>query len=338
MRALRTPASLLPLLLLLLLLPSSCKKGGSEPGAPLRLGFFPNITHGQALVGHVEGEFARALGPTKLEVKQFNAGPSAMEALSAGSLDASYVGPGPAINTYLKGGKELRIIAGAASGGAVLVTRTARSAQELKGKRVATPQLGNTQDIALRTWLGQQGLAIAGSGEVRPDAVSVTPLANPDILAQFQRGELEGAWVPEPWGARLVREGGGQVLLDERTLWPGGRFPTTVLVTTRKVLETRREELKRLLRAHLSLSGRWETDPKGFARAVNTAFAQVAGKPLPDATLQEAFGRLNPSLDPLPQALEANARHAQALGFLPSADIAGIVDTSLLDEVRAAKP
>ena len=330
------PRLLVPLLLLLAL--ATCKKGGSEPGSPLRLGFFPNVTHAQALVGHVEGEFARALGTTKLEVKQFNAGPAAMEALSAGSLDVSYVGPGPALNTYLRGGRELRIIAGAASGGAVLVTRTAKSAKELVGKRVATPQLGNTQDIALRSWLKQQGIPIAPSGELRPDAVSVTPLANPDILAQFQRGQLEGAWVPEPWGARLVAEAGAKLLLDERTLWPGGRFPTTVLVTTRKVLQTRRAELKALLRAHLSLSGRWETDPKGFARAVNTAFGQVVGKPLPDATLQEAFSRLQPSLDPLPEALAANARSAHALGFLPSADISGIVDTSLLDEVRAAAP
>ncbi|MBF5045818.1 ABC transporter substrate-binding protein [Aggregicoccus sp. 17bor-14] len=326
-------------LALLLLLPSSCKKGGaSAPGSPLRLGLFPNITHAQAMVGHVEGEFARALGETKLEVKQFNAGPAAMEALSAGSLDVSYVGPGPAINTFLKGGRQLRVIAGAVSGGAVLVTRTAKGPQELKGKRVATPQLGNTQDIALRAWLGKQGIAIAPSGETRPDAVSVTPLANPDILAQFQRGELEGAWVPEPWGARLVAEGQGKILLDERTLWPNGRFPTTLLVTTASVLQSRRAELKALLRAHLSLSGRWETDPKNFARAVNTAFAQLAGKPLPDATLQDAFSRLEPSLDPLPQALAKDAADAHALGFLPGEDLQGMVDTSLLDEVRAAKP
>ncbi len=331
--------ALLRLAPLLLLLPlAACKKGGGEPGSPLRLGFFPNITHAQALVGSAEGEFARALGTTKLEVKQFNAGPAAMEALAAGSLDVSYVGPGPAINTYLRGGRELRIIAGAASGGAVLVTRTAKSAKELVGKRVASPQLGNTQDIALRTWLKAQGLAIAPSGETRPDAVSVTPLANPDILAQFQRGQLEGAWVPEPWGARLVREAGGHILLDERTLWPEGRFPTTVLVTTRKVLQTRRAELKALLRAHLSLSGRWETEPKNFARAVNTAFAQAVGKRLPEDTLQDAFSRLQPSLDPLSAALAANAQHAHALGFLDAEDVAGIVDTSLLDEVRAAGP
>ena len=165
---------------------------------------------------------------------------------------------------------------------------------------MATPQLGNTQDIALRSWLGAQGLKIAASGEARRTRCSVVPLANPDILAQFQQGRLEAAWVPEPWGARLVAEGGATLLLDERTLWPAGRFPTTLLVTTRSVLEHRRAELKALLRAHLALSGRWETDPKSFARAVNTAFAQLAGKPLADATLQDAFSRMQPSLDPLP--------------------------------------
>ncbi|MFL5347579.1 MAG: ABC transporter substrate-binding protein [Hyalangium sp.] len=331
--------SLLGLLVLLAATGLGCKKSGGgasgDASAPLRLGFFPNITHAQALVGHVEGAFAKEPGIGQLEVKQFNAGPAAMEALAAGSLDVSYVGTGPAINTYLKAGKELRVIAGAVNGGAVLVTHSARSAAELKGKKVASPQLGNTQDIALRHWLKQQGLTAAS--EPGSD-VQVVPMSNPDILGQYLQGGIEGAWVPEPWGARMVAEGGGQILVDERDLWPQRRFSTTVIVTTKKALETRRPQLAALLRVHVRLTERWRSDPDGFASAVNAAFGKLTSKPLAPAVLKAAFSRLEPSLDPEPAALAQAAQNAQALGYLSSDDISGMVDLSLLNEVRAAPP
>ncbi|WP_224368530.1 ABC transporter substrate-binding protein [Hyalangium versicolor] len=313
---------------------TGCKKSGgdADPNAPLRLGFFPNITHAQALVGHVEGAFAAEPGLGKLEVKQFNAGPAAMEALVGGSLDVSYVGTGPAINTYLKAGRELRIIAGAVNGGAVLVTRTAKSAAELKGKKVASPQIGNTQDIALRHWLKQQGLTAASEPG---SEVQVVPMSNPDILGQYLQGAIEGAWVPEPWGARMVAEGGGQVLVDERDLWPQRRFPTTVIVTTKKALETRRPQLAALLRVHVRLTERWHSDPGGFATTVNNAFGKLTSKPLAAPVLKEAFSRLEPSLDPESAALTQAAQHAKELGYLSSDDISGLVDLSLLNEVRA---
>ncbi len=329
----------LGLLVLLAATGLGCKKSGGgaggEANAPLRLGFFPNITHAQALVGHVEGDFAREPGIGRLEVKQFNAGPSAMEALVAGSLDVSYVGSGPAINTYLKAGRELRIIAGAVNGGAVLVTRSAKSAAELKGKKLASPQIGNTQDIALRHWLKEQGLTSAS--EPGSD-VQIIPMSNPDILGQYLQGGIEGAWVPEPWGARMVAEGGGQVLVDERDLWPRRRFPTTVIVTTRKVLETRRPQLAALLRVHVRLTERWRTDPGGFTSAVNAAFGKLTSKPLAPLVLKDAFSRLEPSLDPEPAALAQAARNAKELGYLTSDDISGLVDLSLLNEVRAPPP
>jgi NitT/TauT family transport system substrate-binding protein len=312
---------------------AGCKREppAGSPDAPLRLGFFPNITHAQALVGNAEGAFASQPGVGRLEVKQFNAGPAAMEALVAGSLDVSYVGSGPAINTFLKAGRELRIISGAVNGGAVLVVRTVKSAAELKGKKLATPQLGNTQDIALRYWLKQQGLTtnLQGTGDVQ-----IVPLGNPDILGQYLRGGIEGAWVPEPWGARMVAEGGGHILVDERELWPERRFPTTVLVTTRKVLETQRPRVAALLRAHVRLTERWKEDPAGFTTSVNAAFGKLTHKPLPANIAQGAFSRLEPSLDPVPSALATAARHARELGFTSQDDITGLVDLSVLDEVR----
>ncbi|MCP3137045.1 ABC transporter substrate-binding protein [Pyxidicoccus xibeiensis] len=325
-----------PLLLAgLVALGAGCKKepAAGSPEAPLRLGFFPNITHAQALVGNAEGAFGSQPGVGRLEVKQFNAGPAAMEALVAGSLDVSYVGSGPAINTFLKAGRELRIISGAVNGGAVLVVKSAKSAAELKGKKLGTPQLGNTQDIALRYWLKKQGLVtnLQGTGDVQ-----IVPLSNPDILGQYLRGGIEGAWVPEPWGARMVAEGGGHILVDERDLWPERRFPTTVIVTTKKVLETQRPRIVALLRAHVRLTERWKEDPAGFTTAVNSAFGRLTSKPMPAPIIQEAFTRLEPSLDPVPSALATAAQHAKELGFTTDADINGLVDLSVLDEVRGA--
>jgi NitT/TauT family transport system substrate-binding protein len=307
---------------------AACRRGG-EQTSPFRLGYFPNVTHAQALVGVDDGTFARALGG-RLETRPFNAGPAAMEALLAGDLDATFVGPGPAAIAYLRTrGEALRVVAGAASGGAVLVVKDARRPRDLAGKRVASPQLGNTQDVALRTWLRKNGLAEGvGAGQV-----NVTPLANPDILSLFARGQLAAAWVPEPWGARLIAEGGGRILVDERTLWPEGRFPTTVLVVSRRTLEKRRAELDALLRAHLELTRRWETDAIAFTAAANAAYGKVAGKPLPPAVLADAFSRLEPVSDPLAPQLAEMARNAQALGFAPPGDVSGIVDARPLQEL-----
>lgn len=299
-------------------------KQGSTQERPLRVGFFPNITHAQALVGNGSGAFQQAV--PGIELKMFNAGPAAMEALTSGSLDASYVGTGPAINTFLKAGRELRIIAAVVDGGAVLVTKTARSPAELKGKTLGSPQLGNTQDIALRHWLGQQGLKVGQD-------VTVTPLSNPDILGLFLNGKIEGAWVPEPWGARMVAEGGGHILVDERDLWPQRRFHTTVLVTTAKTLKERPEQLKKLLRAHVELTRQWQQQPETFLSRVNEAFGKVTGHPMSEPLLKDSFSRLEPALEVMPDQLQQAAQHAQQLGFISSSDLSGFVDTSLLKEV-----
>lgn len=307
---------------------ASCR-GRRADRRPFRLGFFPNVTHAQALVGADDGTFAKALGGD-LETRTFNAGPAAMEALLAGDLDATYVGAGPAVIAFLRTeGQALRVVAGAASGGAVLVVRDAEKPQDLAGKRVGSPQLGNTQDVALRTWLRANGLADRGG----PRGVEVTPLASSDILQMFSRGHLAGAWVAEPWGARLVAEGGGRILVDERTLWPGGKFPTTVLVVSARALERRRAQVTALLRAHVELTRRWLDDPARFAALANEGYARRTGKKLEGPVLEDAFSRLEPASAPLRGALEQMARQAQALGFAPAGDVSAIVDDSLLAEV-----
>ena len=313
--------------LLLAVAVAGCNRGRDD--RPLRLGYFPNVTHGQALVGVDDRTIATALGG-RLEARMFNAGPAAMEALLGGELDASYVGAGPAVIAFLRTrGEELRVVAGAASGGAVLVVKDARRPEDLAGKRVASPQLGNTQDVALRVWLRANGLSDKSGAR----GVEVTPLANTDIMTLFARGDLAGAWVPEPWGARLVAEAGGRILVDERTLWPGGRFPTTLLVVSRRALERRAADVAALLRAHVALTRRWEEDPRAFGRLVNEAYGRRVGKPLPGGILEDAMSRIEPTTDPLAPQLAAMARNAQALGFAPQGDISGMVDGRLLAEV-----
>ncbi|HYG69981.1 MAG TPA: ABC transporter substrate-binding protein, partial [Anaeromyxobacteraceae bacterium] len=248
-----------------------------DAARPFRLGYFPNLTHAQALVGAADGSFSKALGG-KFETRLFNAGPAAMEALVAGDLDASFVGPGPAVIAYLRTkGEAIAIVAGAMSGGALLVARPEiGSPKDLVGRRVACPQIGNTQDIALRTWLRAQGLK-EGEGE---GAVRVTPLENPEILALYAKGELAAAWVPEPWASRLL-DAGARILVDERTLWEGGAFQTTVIAVSRRALERRRADVVALVRAHVELTERWRRDPDAFRAAANGELAKLAGKPLP---------------------------------------------------------
>jgi sulfonate transport system substrate-binding protein len=307
---------------------ASCR-GRRTDASPFRLGFFPNVTHAQALVGADDGTFGRALGGG-LETRTFNAGPAAMEAVLAGDLDATYVGAGPAVIAYLRTeGQALRVVAGAVSGGAVLVVRDAAAPRDLAGRRVGSPQLGNTQDVALRTWLRANGLSDRGG----PAGVDVTPLASSDLLSMFTRGDLAGAWVAEPWGARLVAEGGGRILVDERALWPRGRFPATLLVVSARALERRRAQVAALLRAHVELTHRWRADPDRFAALANEGYARRTGKRLAPAVLRDAFSRLEPTTDPLPEALEEMARRTQALGFAPPGDVSGMVDRALLEEV-----
>jgi NitT/TauT family transport system substrate-binding protein len=215
------------------------------------------------------------------------------------------------------------------SGGAVLVVRDAKKPEDLAGKRVASPQLGNTQDVMLRVWLRSNGL----SDKAGPRGVEVTPLANPDIFSMFARGDLAGAWVPEPWGARLVAEAGGRILVDERSLWEGGRFPTTILVVSKRAFDRRPRDVAALLRAHVALTRRWEQEPRAFGQLVNEGYGRRTGKPLPAAILVDALSRLEPTSDPLAPQLGQMARHAQALGFAPPGDASGIVDATLLSEI-----
>ena len=211
--------------------------GSSDDPVELRLGYFPNVTHAPAIIGVETGELATAVGEdVTITPHTFNSGTEVVEAMFAGELDASFIGPNPAINGYARSnGEGLRIVAGTTSGGASLVVREGiEEPADLEGATLATPSLGNTQDVALRAWLADEGFTTDTSGG---GDVSITPQDNADTLAAFQNGAIDGAWVPEPWATRLVDDGGGKVLLDEAELWPDGRFVTTHLIVATEFLD-----------------------------------------------------------------------------------------------------
>ncbi len=308
---------------------------------PLKLGFFPNITHAAALIGVEQGIFRAELEPlgVGLETFPFNAGPAAIEALLSGALHATYVGPNPAINAFVKSkGEGVRVIAGAATGGAFLVVRPEiASASDLRGKRVASPQLGGTQDVALRTWLISQGLT---ADEFGGGDVSVSPRENAQTLEGFQAGELAGAWVPEPWATRLVVDGGGKVLVDERDLWPDRRYTTTVLLVRTDFLAARVDVVRGLLRGHVAAIRRITADPAAARDGANAAIKRITGKAIAPAVLERAWQGLEFVTDPVPAALAKNAADAEALGFvrLRGIDVSGLCALDLLREVEAAAP
>ena len=298
----------------------------------MRLGLFPNVTHATALVGVESGIFKSALGADTLATKTFNAGPAAVEALFSGALDATYIGPNPAINAHVQsGGEAIRIISGATSGGALLVVKPSiNSPADLKGRKIASPQRGGTQDVALRHWLKENNLKadLQGGGDV-----SIAPQENAQTLETFRAGQIDGAWVPEPWGTRLVQEGGGKVLLDERTLWPDGRFVTTHLVVRTKFLKEHPDTVRRLVEGQVQANELVNSNAAEAQRLVNQAIATTTGKGVPGAVLQASWRNLEFTNDPIAPSLTASADHATAVGLLEKVNLKGIYDLSILNQV-----
>ena len=324
------------------LLATACGGGGTSSGAgsgdsntTVRLGYFPNLTHATALVGVESGILKSALGEHRLDLKTFNAGPAAVEALFSGGLDATYIGPNPAINAYAQsGGDAIRIISGATSGGASLVVRpTIKAPADLKGKKLATPQRGGTQDVALRQWLKTNNLKadLEGGGDV-----SITPQENAQTLETFRAGQIDGAWVPEPWATRLVQEAGGKVLVDERSLWPGGKFVTTHLVVRTKFLKEHPDAVRRLVEGQVQANDFVNSNPAEAQRLVNQAITAVTGRGIAPAVLQESWKNLEFTNDPIAPSLTASAAHARDVGLLGRVDLKGIYDLSALNQVLAA--
>ena len=320
----------------LALLAAAC--GGAEPSTSadgsttLRLGYFPNVTHATALVGVESGIFRTALGPNALALKTFSAGPAAVEALFSGALDATYIGPNPAINAHVQSrGEAIRIVAGATSGGALLVVKPSiNSPADLKGKKVASPQRGGTQDVALRSWLKTQHLKadLQGGGDV-----SIVPQENAQTLETFRSGQIDGAWVPEPWATRLVQEGGGKVLVDERSLWPDGKFVTTHLVVRTKFLHEHPDAVRRLVEGQVQANELVNSNLAEAQRLTNQAITTITGKGVPDSVLQASWRNMEFTNDPIASSLTVSAQHAHDVGLLEKVSLNGIYDLTVLNQV-----
>ena len=306
----------------------------------VRVGAFPNITHAQPMIGKANGWFEKAMGANvKNEWRSFNAGPSAIEALFAGAIDMTYVGPNPAINGYVRSnGEALRIIAGATSGGAALVVRSdsgINKSADFHGKRIASPQMGNTQDVALRAWVKSQGLKTRDKG----GDVTVMPIANPDQLTLFLKKEIDAAWAPEPWASRLVHDAGGRIFLDERTLWPKGQFLTTELIVSTKFLQSHPDLVRKWLQAHVELTDWINGHVTEAKQILNRQIQKETGKALASPVLDDSFSRLQVTYEPLQEQLLRAAQLAFDAGFLgrQMPDLSHIYDLTLLNQVLSAE-
>lgn len=300
----------------------------------VRLGYFGNVTHATPLAGlRNGGEIPEELGGTKAATQVFNAGPAAIEALNARAVDMTWVGPSPAVNGYTKsGGKNLKIVAGATSGGASLVVDPDKvgSVDDLGGKRIATPQLGNTQDVALLDYLAGKGHEVdpeTGKGDV-----SVLRQDNKEIPTTFQQGGLDGAWVPEPTASSLVAKG-GKVLLNEKKLWKDGEFVTTNLVVRQDFLKEHPDVVEAVVRGSVRANAWIGEHPEEAKKHINTALERDSGKRLPRPVLDSAFKDIEITDDPLASTLKLQAAHAVEAGLLEKAELKGVYDLSILNRV-----
>lgn len=306
---------------------------GGDSDVTLRLGYFPNVTHAPAIVGVENGLYEEALGDlATLETSTYSQGSEASEALLSGAIDATFIGPNPAINAFAQSeGAAIRIVSGTTSGGAALVvSEDITEASQLEGTTLATPSLGNTQDVALRAWLLEQGFETteAGGGDV-----TILNQENSDTLASFIDGAIDGAWVPEPWATRLADEGGGHVLVDEAELWPEGQFVTTHLIVATDYLDEHPDVIKALLEGHHEAVDFTNENPEDAQAAVVAGVTEITGQDVSPQLIATSWENLTFTLDPIASSLFESAQHAQDVGLLDPVDLDGIYELTLLNDV-----
>lgn len=314
----------------------------SEKKQTIKLGYFANITHAQGIIGVQNGKFQQALGDNvTIETKTFNAGPTEIEALFANEIDIGYIGPSPAVNGYIKSeGESLRIISGVVSGGASLVGTPelaeafkTQGAKALEGKKIASPQQGNTQDISLRHYIKNNNL----------QNVEIVPIANADQLTMFSQRELDGSWAPEPWATRIIKEANGVLMIDERDLWDNNEFCVANIIVSTKFLNEHPDLVKKFLQAHVELTDWITANPKEAQTIVNGEIERLTTKKLPDEVLADAWEMLDFTVDPLKDSVYTFATWADGEGFLSAdgeqinPDLTNLYDLKLLNEIAGNK-
>jgi NitT/TauT family transport system substrate-binding protein len=313
---------------------------GAEAEA-IRVGYFANVTHAQALVGVARGDFERAFeGGSKLEFQTFPAGPAVIEAIFAGRLDIAYIGPSPTINGFVRSeGREVRVVSGAAANGVVIVVRRGSGIEtfdQLRGHRIASPQLGNTQDISAKSFVLDR---LKVPLKERGGDTEVIPVANPDIEILFQKGQIDAAWIPEPWGARLVAQGTGTILGEEKDLWPDGRFALTNVIARKAFLDEHPDLVKKFLGAHVALTHELAADPQALRGVIQEQLKRLTTKEITDDVLSAALSRVQFTTDPGAASLEAFYVKGRRLELLPESnfDLKQLIDTRLLDEITSGR-
>lgn len=319
---------------------TGCATGAGAETTSVSIGYFPNVTHAPGLVADSEGLFEQEFGEEGVTVstQAFNAGPDVIQAILSGSLDISYIGPNPTITAYIQSnGEGVRVIAGSTSGGASLVVRPEiTSVADLKGTKIASPQLGNTQDIALRHWIRTQGLTATADGG---GDVSILPQSNSSAVQSFRTGQIDGGWLPEPFASRLV-EAGGVVLVDERDLWPDGQFVSTNVIARTEFVEENPDLVRAFIEAHLDALDSIEADPAAAQSSVAAQIKRITEQDLDPAVLERAWGNIDFTINPLPDTLRAAAGHAEGVGLLPdkpSDDFARLWDLTALNAALAQR-
>lgn len=310
---------------------------GTAEAVTVNIGYFPNLTHAPAIVGLADGLFADALGDTvTIETATFNSGTEEIEALFAGAIDIGFIGPSPTVTGWEKSdGAALHVIAGTASGGASLVVRDGiDSAADLAGTVIATPSLGNTQDVAARYWLSEQGFTTDTSGG---GDVSIQPQDNATALTALGTGEIDGAWVPEPWATRMVSETGAHVLIDETELWPEGAFVTTNVIVRTEFLEQHPDTVEAFLNGLIDTIDTIDTDPAAAQKTVAEQIGAITGSTPDEAELAIAWENVAFTWDPLPDTLVAQAAHATDVGLLGEVDLTGLYALDHLNSVLSAR-
>jgi len=306
----------------------------------VRIGVFANVTHASALVAIERDTIKDALDAVGYDVQfvAFNAGPSAIEAMKAASIDMSFIGPNPAVSGYVSTrGSLLRVVSGVTSGGASFITKPSiTTVAQLKGKTFATPQLANTQDVALRAYLKSKGYktSVFGGGDV-----TISPTDNATTLSLFKNGTIDGAWVPEPWASRLVLEGNGRVFLNEKELWPQGTFTTTVLISSNAFLTSNPNAVRAVIKS-VSDTNKWmANNPAAAKDAVQAQLLRWTGKKLSDAVINRAWTQITPTLNPVASSIKKSADDAvkDKLLNLGTIGIKNLLDLRILNTFLASE-
>lgn len=312
--------------------PTTAAAGDAGP-AEVRIGYLANLTHAQAVLGAASKEFENAVTPAKVSTKVFNAGPSLIEALFAGEIDIGYVGPGPALNAHAKSrGQGIRVVAGAAANGVLIVARKdsgINTLADLKGRRVGTPLLANTQDVAARYYLTHQ------LGQ--PDHDNVISVPNAEQAVMMGNSQIDGAWAPEPWGSFLVAQAGAKVIGQEKDLWPQKNFAITVVVASPQFLQKHPQTVEKLLAVHQSWTKRLNEEPEKYAPQLKAALFDLTKKQLPPGVVESALKNTTFTNDPLPYTFDVIATWAYELGPLfakEKPDVTGLIDTSILQKLQ----